>query len=123
MEYVFLVYSYVLLYVSRVAMFSDLALMTIAVFLLYRAIRSRSALVMLVTQLITAAEGLFIDIRMLLGPPYDDGSHAGIMSFVYFITTIASLAFYISLIMVAIDIGKKLHPKALQGSPIRPFPV
>lgn len=53
-------------------------------------------------------------IVLILGPPYDDGSYAGIMTFVYIITTFASLAFYISLIMVAIDIGKKLHPKAVQ---------
>jgi len=123
MDNVFLYASYVFWLFSRVAMFCDPVLFTVAVFLLYRAIRSRSAFAMLVAQIISAAHGLFFSVRMLLGPPYLDTSHPGLMSIVYFIGTAVSLTFYISLIMVAIEIGKKLHSQTGQEGLPKQLPV
>jgi hypothetical protein len=123
MDNVFLYANYVSLYFSRFAMFCEPVLLTVAVYFFYRAIRNRSALVMLVTQLIAAAQGLFFDIRMLLGPPYVDISHPIIMSIFYFISTAVNLTFYIALILVAIEVCRKLHPETGQEGIQKPLPV
>lgn len=123
MDNVFLYANYVSLFISRFSMFCEPVLFTVAVFLLYRAIRSRAALVMIVAQLIDAAQGFFFDIQTLLGKPYIGISHPTIMLFVNFIFIAANITLYIALILVATEVGRKLRPEKVEGSPIRPFSV
>jgi hypothetical protein len=94
----------------------DPILLTIGVYLLHRAVRSRSSSIMIIAQVVCAASSEFTQIWIaFLGRSSYDRLFLQ-FQLVNMLNVVANITFYITLIIVAIGIGKRLHSKSVQTS-------
>lgn len=108
--------DYLYSFIGKFGMLADPVLVTIGVFLLYRAVRSRTALVMFIAQ---AAGALFEVYSFLMASVQtisNSSSHNESFQVAFLMNTGFNIVFYITFILVAIDIGKRLHPKYVRAS-------